>query len=208
MDTGVLEQLGDPARRSIHARARLSALLAAIGLALMTLAAPGGALAGEPVDGSTLTPPVDPGTPCAADGAWVRCDTSGVVTYGYEPAFDLPCGLMYETGVDDRHATRWYRDGLLVKRSVQASFRGSWSLSPTGDGPTVDVSGDWNWWIRFSVPGSDASGVLVSHGNALRVAGLEPQLRDVGIWLPDDTHHGLLTFDDASLELLCDRFVP
>ena len=82
--------------------------------------------AGSPIDGTTLTPPVAPGTPCQTDGRWVRCDTSGVTTYVNSPAFDLPCGTFYETGTDDRDATRWYENGLLDHRSVQAQYRATW----------------------------------------------------------------------------------
>jgi hypothetical protein len=169
--------------------------------ALLFVAAP--VAARQQVDGTTLTPPVDPGTPCYQEGPWVRCDTSSVSAYANEEAFGISCGTLYETGVDDRHATRWYRDGLLVKRSVQASFRGSWSLSPTGDGPRVTVYGDSNWWIYFQVPGDDSTGVLTSHGNGLRVQGMRNQLRDTGIWLPDETHHGLFTITDAAFDELC-----
>ena len=160
--------------------------------------------AGSPVDGSTLTPPVGPGTPCSDDGRWVRCDTSNVTTYVNSPAFELPCGMFYETATDDRHATRWYQDGLLFRRSVQAQYRGTWSLSPTGAGPTVTVHGDWNWWIRFPTPGDESTQVLTSHGNGLLVLGSQPQLRDTGIWLPDGTHHGQFSFDDEGFDALCE----
>jgi hypothetical protein len=173
-------------------------------LAIMGVVTPTAALAGQPVDGTTLTPPVLAGTPCMQDGRWVRCDTSNVTIYANEPGFDLPCGTIYETGVDDRHATRWYEDGLLVKRSVQASIRGYLSLSPTGEGTRVGASADWNWWIRYEIPGDESTGVLTSHGNASRVAGMRSLLRDTGIWLPDGTHHGLLTFTDEAIDGLCD----
>jgi hypothetical protein len=181
----------------------------AIALAAMALAALAPtSLAGSSVDGTTLTPPVAPGTPCETDGTWVRCDTSNVTTYVNSPAFDLPCGTFYETGTDDRHATRWYQDGLLVRRSVQAQYRATWSLSPTGDGPTVTVHGDWNWWIRFPTPGDEATQVLTSHGNALLVIGAKGEIRDTGIYLSDGTHHGRSPFSDADLDLLCDLLQP
>jgi hypothetical protein len=181
-------------------RRLLAAALAAAALGLATVVP---AAAREAVDGTTLTPPVAPGTPCYQEGIWVRCDTSNVNSYANAEAFDIPCGTLYETGVDDRHATRWYRDGLLVKRSVQASFRGFWTLSPTGDGPRVGVYGDWNWWIYFGVPGDDSTGLLTSHGNGLRVEGMRSQLRDTGIWLPDETHHGLFSWTDEAFTQLC-----
>ncbi len=183
-------------------------LITLMALSVASLSGAPLALAGSPVDGTTLTPPVLAGTPCFQDGPWVRCDTSGTTTLINQPGFELPCGQVYETGTDERHATRWYLDGLLVKRSVQASFRGTWSLSPTGDGPSVAVAGDWNWWIRFDVAGDDSTGVLTSHGNGLRVAGLGRDLRDTGIWLPDGTHHGLATFTDEAFDRLCEVLLP
>jgi hypothetical protein len=185
-------------------RLRTAIACAAIGLAAL---APG-AQAGSAVDGTTLTPPVLPGTPCETDGRWVRCDTSNVTTYVNSPAFDLPCGTFYETGTDDRHATRWYADGLLVRRSVQAQYRATWSLSPTGDGPTVTVHGDWNWWVRFPTPGDESTQVLTSHGNGLLVIGARGEIRDTGIYLPDGTHRGRSPFSDSDLELLCELLQP
>jgi len=184
----------------------LRAALAATLLA-GTLAIPA-ANAGEPYDGTTLTPPVRAGTPCSADGRWVRCDTSFITTFVNTPAFELPCGLFYETATDDRHATRWYEDGLLVKRSVQASYRGTWSLSPTGAGPRVSVQGDWNWWIHLSTPGDESTQTLTSHGNATRVDGIQHTLRDVGHWFVDGAHAGQFSFDDAGFIELCKVLAP
>jgi hypothetical protein len=181
-------------------RLRIAITTACIALGAIVPAA----RAGSPVDGTILTPPVLPGTPCTANGRWVRCDTSNVTTYVNSPGFELPCGLFYETATDDRHATRWYEDGLLVKRSVQAQYRGTLSLSPTGAGPTVTVHGDWNWWIRFPDPGNEATQELTSHGNALLVIGAKGSIRDTGIYLPDGTHHGHLPFSDEDLAVLCD----
>ena len=180
-------------------------LRAGVAAALMVLAIGVPAVrAGSPVDGTTLTPPVSPGTPCEADGRWVRCDTSNITTYVNSPIFDLPCGMFYETATDDRHGTRWYENGLLDHRSVQAQYRGTWSLSPTGAGPTVTVHGDWNWWIRFPTPGDESTQLLTSHGSSLLVLGLQPQLRDTGMWLPDGTHRGQFSFDDEGFEALCE----
>ena len=179
-------------------------LTALSGLAVMLAALAPIANAGSPVDGTTLTPPVLPGTPCEADGRWVRCDTSSITTITNSPAFELPCGMFYETGTDDRHATRWYEDGLLHHRSVQAQYRATWSLSPTGDGPTVTVHGDWNWWVRFPTPGDESTQEITSHGNGLLIIGSKGEIRDTGIWYPDGSHHGLAPFSDSDMELLCE----
>ena len=53
--------------------------------------------------------------------------------------FGLPCGTLYETVYDLREGIRWYLDGKLVRRFVSQNAEGTWSLSPTGDGPTVTM---------------------------------------------------------------------
>jgi len=152
------------------------------------------------VDPTTLTPPLQPFRVCYEEGPWVNCDTSGVTTSSNEPAFELSCGTVYETSTDTRHATRWYRDGLLVERIVQSKVRGTWSLSPTAGGPTVGFMADLSWDERFLVPGDLNSDSEVSHGNFLRIEGMGSLGRETGIWLPDGTHHGLLTDDSPESE--------
>jgi hypothetical protein len=171
-----------------------------LGVTLFVIASLGGASgvsARTPVDPTTLTPPLQPFRVCYQEGPWVNCDTSGVSTLTNEPVFDLACGTIYETSTDSRHATRWYRDGLLVERIVQSQVRGTWSLSPTGAAPTVAFMADLSWDERFLVPGDLSSDSEVSHGNFIRVDGMGSLGRDVGIWLPDGTHHGLLTIFSA-----------
>jgi len=134
----------------------------------------------------------------------VNCDTSGVSYLTNEPIADLPCGTIYETSTDTRHATRWYRDGLLVERIVQSKVRGTWTLSPTGASPTVAFTADLSWDERFLVPGDLSSDYEVSHGNFIRIDGMGSFERDAGIWLPGDEHHGLLTiFTPESDAKLC-----
>ena len=43
----------------------------------------------------------------------------------------------------------------------------------------------------------------VAHGDFLRISGFGADLRDVGIYLPDGTHHGLATFTDEANANLC-----
>ena len=174
-------------------------------LAILSLAGPTGAFARDRVDPTSLTPPLEPYRICYQQGPWVNCDTSSVSTITNEPAFDLPCGVVYETSTETRNATRWYRDGLLVERIVQSKVRGTWSLSPTGAGPTVGIAANQSWDENFLVPGDVSSDSEVSHGNFLRVEGLGSVLHEAGIWLPDGTHHGILAdFSDSNLQALCD----
>jgi hypothetical protein len=167
--------------------------LAAIVLAAASLGGASGASAHTRVDPTTLIPPLQPFRVCYQEGPWVNCDTSGVSSVTNEAAFDLSCGTVYETSTDTRHATRWYRDGLLVERIVQSKVRGTWSLSPTGAVPTVSFMADLSWDERFLVPGDVSSDSEVSHGNFVRIDGMGSLGREAGIWLPDGTHHGLLS---------------
>jgi len=174
------------------------AAVAALAAAALTLA--GGAGAGSPIaDPSFLQPPPPPGAVCRADGPFVICDTFIDVMIENEPVFDLPCGTVYETSADHRDGTRWYVDDLLVKRRVVAHLTGTWSLSPSGEGPTVAVDANWNWWIRLALPGDESTGELTSHGTDLRVSGpgLGGLIHDAGITYPDGTHHGIARFFDT-----------
>ena len=54
------------------------------------------------------------------------------------------------------------------------------------------------------MPGDLSSDSEVSHGNFLRIDGMGSLMRDAGMWLPNDEHHGLLTiFSDESNAKLC-----
>jgi hypothetical protein len=180
---------------------RITTLLAALtALAAVASMFAGAAAAGRPIaDPSALQPAPPPGAVCRADGPYVICDTFLDATFENEPVFDLPCGTVYETSADNRDGTRWYVDNLLVKRRVVAHLTGTWSLSPTGGGPTVVVDANWNWWIRLAVPGDESTGELTSHGTDLRVSGpgLGGLIHDAGITYPDGTHHGIARFFDT-----------
>ena len=160
------------------------------------------------VDPTTLTPPLLPFRICYEDGPWVKCDTSGTETWENEPVFDLPCGTIYETATAIAHATRWYENGLLVERNATERIRGTWSLSPTGAGPTVDIAANDGWHETFLVPGDLSSDSVVARGNFLRISGMGADFRDVGIYLPDGTHHGLASFTDEATARLCALLAP
>jgi hypothetical protein len=144
------------------------------------------AVAGPVVDPSTLQPPPPPGATCRADGVQTICHTQLTLTPVNEPVFDLPCGTVYETSVDAREGLRWYDGaGRLVRRKVSQDLDGSWSLSPTGDGPTVTISAHDNWRNEYLIPGDEASGTTVAHGDGFtaqapgfgvisHIAGLDP----------------------------------
>jgi hypothetical protein len=43
---------------------------------------------------------------------------------------------------------------------------------------------------------------------AVRIEGMRSLARDVGIWIPDDTHHGLFSLGDEGDAALCALLVP
>jgi hypothetical protein len=190
--------MNPPAKRrtEVNRSSRLRGFAAAIILA--TLLAPT-TLAGQPVDPDTLIPPPFPGATCTAGGAYVICDTSFEIHLVNEPIVDfaLPCGTIYETVDDVRRGIRWYdRDDLtIVKRSVFGDAEGSWSLSPTGDGPTVTLVSHSNWTnVDFPDPFDESTWATTTHGTGLTILapGIGVILHFAGLDLPDGTHRGAL----------------
>lgn len=184
--------------------------LIAVVLAGVLAAVATDALAGRPtVDPSTLQPPPPPGASCRLDGRFVICQTELHETLDAEPILELPCGTLYETARDDREGIRWYEDGLAVRRFVSRHFSGYWTLSPTGEGPFVTVTGHSNFWTEWLVPGDEATEQDTFHG--LEVLAKAPDggivAQITGVFLPDETHHGIFQTpdDDPSVQAaLCD----
>jgi len=194
-------------------QARRFLLLTAIA-ALAAIASLGGATAISAhtlVDPTTLTPPLKPFRVCFEDGPWVKCDTSGPTeTYVNQENsdFGLPCGTIYESATVTSHATRWYVNLLLVKRDAQEHVTGTWSLSPTGSGPTVAFAGDDSHREVFLVPGDLSSSSDVAHGGFFRVPALGAGFHDSGIYFADGTHQGHTSFSDEAKARLCALLVP
>jgi len=162
------------------------------------------------VDPTTLTPPLKPFRVCYEDGPWVKCDTSGPTeTYAnQEVDLGLPCGTIYESATITSHATRWYVNLLLVKRDAQEHITGTWSLSPTGSGPTVAFAGDDSHREVFLVPGDLSSSSDVAHGGFFRVPALDAGFHDSGIYFADGTHQGHTSFTDEAKAQLCELLTP
>jgi hypothetical protein len=161
------------------------------------------------VDPTTLTPPLKPTRICYQLGPYVQCDTSNDTTYEGLDAGPSVCGEIYESGHEVSNSTRWYQDGLLVRRAAQEHNTGFWSLSPTGTGPTVTFLKDFSWDEHFTIPGDIDSGVLTYRGGDVLVPALGTGLHDSGLAIPGDewTLHGLFTSDDSSADLLCPLLV-
>ena len=162
----------------------------------MIVLAAGPAAAGPVVDPSTLQPP-PPNAVCREAGGQVICDTFLVEEVVNEPIgdFDLPCGTIYETSHYRGDGTRWYVDGKVVRRHVEASLEGTWSLSPTGAGPTVKISGSSSVWTVWTTPGDDSTAVDTRNsGNGFKISAPSFGVinHDAGLSHPDGTHHGIL----------------
>jgi hypothetical protein len=170
------------------------ALVAALAGGLIWMAAP--AAAGPLVDPSTLQPE-PPNAVCREDGRQVICDTFFVEDPVNEATGDvLACGAIYQTSHYRGDGTRWYVDGKVVRRHVAASLDGTWSLSPTGAGPTVKISGYWSTWTVWTTPGDDSTAVDTRiSGNDFKVSapGFGVIIHDAGLAYPDGTHHGTST---------------
>ena len=184
--------------------------LIAVALAGVLAVAATNAVAGTPsVDPSTLQPPPPPGASCRLDGRFVICQTELHESLDSEPVLELPCGTLYETLRDDREGIRWYEDGLAVRRFVSRHMSGYWTLSPTGDGPFVTLSGHSNFWTDWLAPGDEATEQDTFHGLDLLAKAPEGGIiaQITGIFLPDDTHHGIFEIPDedpAVQAALCD----
>jgi hypothetical protein len=119
-----------------------------------------------------------------------------------EPVLDLACGTVYQTSHDVRRGIRWYNtDNKLVKRFVTQDAEGTWTLSPTGDGPTATLAVHANWTNLYAIPGDEASANEADHGEGMvrapgfgtivHVAGLDdtdnPERGHRGVFrLPED----------------------
>jgi hypothetical protein len=156
------------------------------------------ATAGNIVDPNTLIPVPPPGAVCRADGNQTICHTEGTTDLVNEPAFDLTCGTVYETSHAVRSGIRWYNsEGKLVKRFFTQDVEGTWSLSPTGSGPTATLSLHNNFTNLYAVPGDEGSATQVEHGEgSLRAPGFGVIVHGAGLDEPDGTHHGAFRFID------------
>ena len=96
----------------------------------------------------------------------------------------------------------------MVRRHVTVELDATWSLSPTGDGPTVTLIGRSQFWSVWPVPGGDDDDALVTaSGLDLKAKGpgLGADFQIAGRFNPDGDHTGIFTaFSDESLLALCD----
>jgi len=184
--------------------------------AVLAVTAPAASAAPPSVDPSTLQPPPPPDARCVTTGRYVICHTVIDFSVEAEPVTDLglPCGTVYFTVTDVRHGLRFYEDGLLVRRHVTApgGVSGFISLSPTGEGPRLELVGHLNWWSTFSVPGDEETESTTSHGLDIRLKSPDGGIVAIiaGRTDPEGAHTGVARFveDPAVAEAICAPLTP
>jgi hypothetical protein len=168
-------------------------------LALILAAITAGTASAAPttVDPDTLTPPPPPGAECKDTGNYIICHTVGADSWANEPDSLLSCGRAYSTGSNHSKSIRWYSsEGLLLKRFVRVTNAGTWSLSPTGEGPTVRFVSHFSFVDYLATPGDFDSATQIEHGMDFRIwrpgSGVMVHLAGIFVFTPDGgiTHHG------------------
>jgi hypothetical protein len=178
----------------------------------LTLALAPAAIAGTPVDPSSLNPVPPDFYSCQADGVNTIC--RGTLEDAIVGGDNGPiCGdqHFYEFTASSVDAVRFYDTNRnLVRRTGHESLSGFFSLSPIGELPTIDVVGHWNFIIEYTVPGDLASGLettrgLINQTGSSSAPGFGAALHASGSVLPDGTFHGLNHdfFTDGANEAFC-----
>jgi hypothetical protein len=199
---------------------RITVTLASLALALV--AAPAVATSPHTVDPATMTPTLNPDYApwtCVLAGAGITCSGHQDLSYTNE-ATDLRCNgqVIYVTGTQRSKFVRWHDlEGRALKSSIQTNFTADrLTLSPTGAGSAVFLSGAWHKHFVYPVPGDLTQRVLTETGSAekLRVPGEGVTYRDSGTvtYVPNQEYetpsgmHGVHDrFSGADLEaLICD----
>jgi hypothetical protein len=174
-------------------------IIVALLLAMVVATITAGAAMAAPtnIDPDTLTPPPPPGAECKDTGNYIICHYSLDDSWANQPDSMLSCGRAYSTGSAHSEGIRWYSsDGLLLKRFVRATNSGTWSLSPTGEGPTVSFVGHYNFVDYLATPGDFDSATQIEHGMDFRIwrpgSGVMVHLAGIFVFTPDGgiTHHG------------------
>lgn len=153
-------------------RTRLGATVAATAALLhaLTTAAPAATAGPPPVDPASVTPALNanfaPWT-CWEAGSGITCQGSWYPEYENEP-IGLQCDghAVHVSGSGTEFMTRWHTaDGRATRTVVHLDYPGDrYSLSPTGDGPSVTIGGHWNRHYVYTVPGDVSSRILTEAG--------------------------------------------
>ncbi|MFQ6170910.1 hypothetical protein ACK8HX_04825 [Oryzobacter sp. R7] len=166
------------------------AAAAALALAGLTGAASTATAGGPtPVDPASVTPRLNPAFApwdCWRTGTGITCQGESAPTYANEPLGLFCDGLeVYVSGGGHDRMTRWHTaDGLATRTVVTISTPGDvFSLSPTGEGPTVTISSHFVRHYTYLVPGDISQRVLTHTGasDLGRAEPGEPRLKGAGL---------------------------
>ncbi|WP_377639192.1 hypothetical protein [Oryzobacter terrae] len=153
-----------------RARRTLSVLSAAALLGALAGAAPMASAGPPPVDPASVSPTLNPNFApwdCWRAGTGITCQGTWVNTYENEP-IGIQCDgqEVYGSGSSREFMTRWHTaDGLATRTNVHLGYPSDrYTLSPTGAGPSVTISGHWNRHYTYPVPGEVGSRVLTEVG--------------------------------------------
>jgi hypothetical protein len=201
-------------------RKNVTAALAVISLSV--IAAPALGSSPHTVDPAGMTPTLNPDYApwtCVLAGTGITCTGHQDIAYTDE-AIGLQClgQDVYVTGTQRSKFVRWHDlEGRALKTSIQTNFTSDrLTLSPTGDGDAVYLSGDWHKHYVYPVPGDLTQRVLTETGSAmkLRAPGEGVTFRDSGsvTYVPDQEYetpssmHGVHDrFNGTDLDaLICD----
>ena len=157
---------GGPRPRALNALVGLAVVI----LASVVLTAPAASSKSpHEVDPATLQPTLNPNFApwsCFEAGVGVTCQGSFDATYN-EPIGLFCAGQeVWIQGRAHEQMTRWHTgDGLATKTRVQLSYPADvFSLSPTGEGPSITFSGHFNRHYTYAVPGDPDSRTLTERG--------------------------------------------
>jgi hypothetical protein len=177
---------------------RRTLLVCVLALVLAAMWAGTASAAPRSVDPDTLIPAPPPGAECTQTGNYIICHTLGDESWANEPDSLLSCGRAYSTGSNHSESIRWYSsEGLLLKRFLRVTNSGTWSLSPTGEGPTVRFFGHFSLVDYLATPGDFDSATEIEHGMDFRIwqpgYGVMVHLAGIFVYTPDGsvTHHGV-----------------
>jgi hypothetical protein len=158
---------------------RLTAALALLGLAAacdgttapegFTAADVASAVTGEPVDPTTLTPPLNPEVfTCVRQGRGIICDGRQPDRYeNLSPGPEFACGnrLILVTGFQVRTTRAWNdAEGRRLAVKSHGAFDETWQLEGSL-GPVLNVQGRWNEHFVYATPGDVASRTQTITGN-------------------------------------------
>jgi hypothetical protein len=145
-------------------------VVAATLAASLAVGAPAAAKSPHAVDPATLTPALNPDFApwdCFEAGKGITCQGEFRPVYENEP-IGLQCQGqdVYISGQGREFMTRWHdAEGRATKTVVHLDYPADvFSLSPTGEGPSVTIRGHFNRHYDYLVPGDRSSRVMTEVG--------------------------------------------